>query len=184
MVGQNIIKDCLANRPSGHRRLYNACLPYVYSIVKRYIKDQEERKDQVQEVFASIFQNIGSYDAQKGNFKSWISRISVNQCLMHIRKYKKLSALSIVEISDINEPGEEINIDGITREDVEKILHDMPTGYKLVFMLNVIDGYNHTEIQDMLGIKKDTSRSQLARAKKWIRKNLNHNLKSTTYGIF
>lgn len=184
MIAQQIIKDCIHNKANGHKKLYEGCLPYVYSIVKRYIKSPEERKDQVQEIFASVFQNINQFDSDKGAFKSWIARICVNQCLMSLRKNKNLSSLNIVEITEINEPSEEVDLSRMTREDIEKILHKMPSGYKIVFMLNVIDGYNHTEIQEMLSISKDTSRSQLSRAKKWIRKHLTHNINKTAYGIF
>jgi len=166
------------------RLLYNACIPYVYSIAKRYIPNAEDVKDQTQEVFATVFQKIDHYNADKGTFNSWLRAVTVNQCLSHLRKGKNLSTLNVVELTEKHEKAEDIDLDGMTREDVERILINMPIGYKMVFMLNVIDGYNHSEIQEMLGIRKETSRSQLTRAKKWIKNNLNRNNINSSYGIF
>ena len=185
MVQNNLILACLNNSEKAHKILYETTIPYVYSIVSRYITNPEERKDQTQEIYATVFKKIKSFDSQKGEFKYWLRKICVNQCLMHIRKHKGLSMLNIVELSEVNEPADvEIEYHSLSRNDIEKMLTKMPQGYKLVFMLNVIDGYNHTEIQDILGIKKDTSRSQLARAKKWIQKNMNNHKNSSAYGLF
>lgn len=185
MVQDKIIRGCCNKDERSYKALYEETIPYVYSIVSRYISNKEECKDQTQETYARVFQKIDSYDSRKGNFKGWLRTVCVNQCLSHLRKQKKLAGLNIVEISDINEPSSiDVSLDEISRKDIEEILKKMPQGYKMIFMLNVIDGYDHSEIQDLLGIKKETSRSQLARAKKWIQKNMNHYKTSSTYGLF
>ncbi len=164
--------------------LYSSCIPYAYSIVSRYLPNSEDRKDVIQEAFVKVFRSIQKYDAGKGTFNLWLRKIVVNECLMFIRKNKRLPLLTSVEEVPEFQLSEEVKHNQLTKRDIENALSDMPEGYKIVFMLNVIDGYNHGEISKMLNIKKETSRSQLARAKKWMQKNLIDNRKNIAYGIF
>ena len=75
-------------------------------------------------------------------------------------------------------------LEGLTRKDIEEMLLDMPYGYKVVFFLSVMDGYDHKEIAEMLDIQPETSRSQLTRAKNWIRKQLCNRTNTNAYGLF
>lgn len=91
---------------------------------------------------------------------------------MHLRRTKKLSRLVPLD-QPIDRPDDrEEPLLHLTREDVDGILQQMPEGYRVVFMLYVIDGYSHNEIGNQLGISPDTSRSQLSRSKRWMRKYL------------
>jgi len=184
LVHHEVIQKCQEKDEIAYKKLYDATIAYVYSVTGRYIQNKEELKDQVQETYATVFKKINLYDNSRGEFKSWIRQVCVNQCLMHIRSQKKLSILNIVEISEVTEPiSNDVPLDEMTRNDIEIILNKMPEGYKLVFMLYVIDGYSHSEIQELLSIKKETSRSQLARAKKWIKKNFTHYKNDSVYGL-
>jgi len=152
--------------------------------VKRYVFSIEDQQDLVQESFAKVFLNIKSFNPNKGSFNTWLRKITVNECLMYLRKKNKVSMLIPVEINDNITPGIEHGLENITREDIDKMLISMPQGYKLVFMLSVIDDYSHKEIGKQLGIKEETSRSQLTRAKSWINKNLTHVINKNAYGLF
>ena len=136
----------------------------------------------MQEVFAKVFINIKSFDANKGNFNNWIRKIAVNECLQHIRKARPLFVAEGMEDNINISDGTPLPTD-LTREDVDLILGKMPAGYKLVFMLSIMDGYNHKEISKQLNITAETSRSQLTRAKKWTRKYLLNNTKKDLYGL-
>lgn len=151
--------------------VYQSYAPYLYAIVKNYFKGQEERKDVLQEIFAQIFTSIHRFDATKGAFKSWISKIAVNQCAYHLRKRSKLHI--VFSIDEVNEQAEVVlpHLEGLDKHTLEQLLHQMPEGYRTVFLLHVVDGYKHKEISERLGIKEQSSRSQLARAIKWIRQN-------------
>lgn len=151
--------------------IYQSYAPYLYAIVKNYFQDQEERKDVLQEVFAQIFTSIHRYDANKGAFKSWISKITVNQCAVHLRKRSKLHIVFSMEevVAVSTESLSFLNI--LDRKTLEKSLHQMPEGYRTVFLMSVVDGYAHQEISERLGIQVQTSRSQLARAIKWIKQH-------------
>ncbi len=182
MITAELIKDCLNGLEKGHAQLYKQCAPYVYSIIKRYVKDTELRKDLMQEVFAKVFSNINSFNMEKGSFNNWIRKIAVNECLQHLRKARPLFIAEGLEdsveiIDDAPLPTD------LTRKDIEHILEKMPQGYRVVFMLAVMDGCTHKEIAKQLNINAETSRSQLTRGKKWIQRYLTNQYKSNLYGL-
>ena len=182
MVNRQVISWCKKGLERGHAQLYKDCAPYVYSHVRRYIKDVDFRKDMMQEIFAKIFINIKNYNPEKGNFNGWIKRIAINECLQHVRKVRPLTVAKGIE------DGFELTDDAplptdLKRKDIELILEEMPTGYKLVFMLSVMDGFTHKEISEQLNIAEQTSRSQLTRAKKWTKQYLLSNIQKDLYGL-
>jgi RNA polymerase sigma-70 factor (ECF subfamily) len=184
LIDKEIILNCIKGKREAHSILYNTCIPYTYSIVSRYLPNREDQKDLIQESFAKVFKNIEKYDLSRGSFNLWLRKIVVNECLMFIRKNKRLPLLTSVNEVPEFQLCEEVKYDQLTKSDIENALSRMPEGYKIVFMLKVIDGYDHGEISKMLNIKKETSRSQLARAKKWMQKNLIDNRKNIAYGLF
>lgn len=184
MVENKVIKLCCNGDRRGHKTLYESTIKYVHSTVRRYVHEEEDRKDVVQESYAKIFTNIKKYDAKKGTINTWIRKVTINECLMHLRKFKKMSILTNVEVIDDITSATEVELEGITRADIERLLKSMPDGYKIIFLLSVIDGYNHSEIAEQLGIEKQTSRSQLSRAKMWVRKNIVNQKNSNAYGLF
>ncbi len=184
MVSSSVIKSCLQKDSKAYKDLYNASIPYVYSVVKRYLTNIEDRKDIVQEIFAKVFLKLGSFDSNRGEFKTWIRKIAVNECLMHLRKSSNLKIYKIDSNLE-NTLTEDINVlDQLTRNDIIILLNKMPERYRMVFIAYIIDDYSHKEIGEILGITKDTSRSQLSRAKKWIMANIIKDNKNNAYGLF
>jgi len=181
LINSEIIQDCKKGLESGHAQLYKECAPYVYSMIKRYISDTELRKDLMQEVFAKVFVNIKSYQVEKGSFNNWIRKIAVNECLQNLRKARPLLIAEGLDENFYVADDTPLPTD-LNRDDIEKILERMPQGYKVVFMLSVIDGFSHEEISKQLKITKETSRSQLTRGKKWIKRYLLNQYKSNLYG--
>jgi len=182
LVSTEHIELCKNNNEIGHKAVYESTVRYVLSIVARYINLQHVHKDIVQEVYANVFTNIEQYDEQKGAFKYWIRTIAVNQCLMYLRKNKQLSKLIPLNKVDFKDKAVTIDLSQFERENVKKILTDMPSGYKTIFMLCVIDGYKHDDVSKLLNISKETSRSQLSRAKGWLKTRLNNSSKTQVYG--
>jgi len=183
VINSETIQKCKSGKHSAYKELYNAFIPYVHSVVSRYINDIEDRKDIIQEIFAKVFVKIDSYDETKGKFKSWIRKITVNECLMFIRSKSKMSIHVINENFDISDDTFS-KLENLTREDIISMLDKMPKRYKLVFMAYIIDGFSHKEIAEKLKITKDTSRSQLTRAKRWIIKNISKENQIKSYGLF
>ena len=171
-ITNEIIKRCRKGNDSAYQELYNLSIRYVYAIVASYISDSESVKDVIQETYAGVFTSIKKYDSKKGNFKLWLRGICVNKCIQHYRKQNKFS--EEIYFGDLLAPHpiETPDYEGLTREDIIQLLEQMPEGYRTVFLLVVIDGYNHQEVGEILGISPQTSRSQLHRAKNWIKKNI------------
>lgn len=182
MVEKNYIKLCKENKEVGHKALYESSIRYVHTIVARYVRIEHVHKDIVQEIYANVFSNIKQYDSDKGTFKTWIRTIAVNQSLMYLRKKKQFSTLVPLSVIEPLDNSIKIDLSKFERKNVEIILSAMPIGYKTIFMLNVIDGYTHSDISDLLDISKETSRSQLSRAKRWLKTRLINPNKIQVYG--
>lgn len=178
------ISGCKKGKRKAQKALYEACAPYVYTIIQRYIFRKEEHKDLMQEAFARVFLNISRFDLQKGPFKAWLRQVVINECLQHLRKHKQMKVVSSqLQAEEIELADEQSLPTDLTRKDIDRLLNDMPDGYKVVFMLHVMDGYEHKEIAQMLDISPKTSRSQLTRAKRWIQNQFSTSQKSEIHGL-
>lgn len=183
MVAATVIRQCMDGERIAQRKLYDACAPYVFAIVKSYIRDEHYRKDAMQEAFAHIFSSLKNYDANKGNFKNWIGRITVNRCATLLKKTINFNLRPEAKGETIITNDSFAYLDQLTKADIENLLSKMPNGYRTIFLLSVMDGYSHKEIGQLLNIAPDTSRSQLLRATKWIKKNILPLSKDMIYGI-
>ncbi len=164
--------------------MYQQCITYVYSIVRRYVASTSDHPDVIQEIFARLFLSAHTFDANKGNFKSWLRRVTINECLKYVQKGKPFR--EYLPMDDVEEPKsrDNLKIHELSKAEIEAYLGQMPDGYRQIFMLSVIDEYTHQEISEMLDISPDTSRSQLSRAKSWFRKHLlNDKQKTLTIGL-
>ncbi len=171
MVKRNTIEKCKRKDQRAFKALYEACLPYVFTVVKGYTDNPDFKKDLMQEIFAKVFLNIKSYDPSKGEFKPWLRRIAVNQCLMFIRDKLKKFEFDDLENANLAERlHEQTDVSHLDPDLSEQVLSKMPSGYRQVFSLVVLEGYSHDEAGRELGISAETSRSQLSRSKAWLRK--------------
>ncbi len=184
LVDREVIARCQARDKEAFGELYNASIPYVLHIVRDHIKSEETIKDIVQEIYSRAFLAIDSYSFNKGAFRPWLRRIAVNQCLTHIRDSGRKA--KVVELSDefnhIPEERTDAAFNRLHPEVAQQMLGLMPTGYRTVFDLVVMNGYSHEEAGEELGISAQTSRSQLARGKKWLRNYLNSDKNLVNHG--
>jgi RNA polymerase sigma-70 factor (ECF subfamily) len=145
--------------------------------VKSYVYEEENRKDVLQESFAAIFSSLSSYDIKKGQFKPWIAKVTVNQCIKYLRSKNKLNLFVPLNTDTHQEiQNHDDLLDQFSRQDMLTLLSRMPEGYRAVFVLSIIDEYSHKEIAEKLNISVGTSRSQLSRAMNWLKKNLTNDL--------
>jgi RNA polymerase sigma-70 factor (ECF subfamily) len=169
---QFLIQGCQQGNQKAQLQVYKLYSEAMYFVACRYVKDEEEAKDIMQEGFLKAFQNIHKNIEPKA-FGSWLKRIIINQCLDRLRK-KTIETVSLE-----NHPVEPVtddenwNIDGgITREQVEKALEELPDKYQWVLKLYLMEGYDHTEISEILNITVKTSRTQLRRGKLLLQEQL------------
>lgn len=183
MISRDLINRCICKEQQAMQLCYEACAPYIYSIVKTYIYDKQLHKDIMQDIFVALFTSLENFNSEKGQFKSWMSSLAINQCIGVLRKKKKeIKIVPIQKQYDTISDDQVTTLERLDKKDLEKLLHRMPKGYKTVFLLSVIDGYSHKEIGNVLEITAETSRSQLSRSIAWIKKNLIVESKKYIYG--
>ena len=138
-------------------------------IGKRYLRNDAELKDVLQDSFVHIFKNLVQFDVQKSSFKTWATQITINNCLKYnARNHRTGTVELIVNLHDKSiEPNA---IKTLTNDELVAWLKKMPFQYFEVFNLYIIDGYSHDEIAKMLGISSVLSRKRLSRAKEWLKK--------------
>ena len=163
MTEQELIDGCKLDDRRAQKALYERYSPDMLGVCRRYIKVQEDAEDVLVEAFFKVFDKIDQFK-QEGSFEGWIRRIVVNESLMFLRKrhnFKLTVELDKVEIGEpANVPAE------LEAREILSLLNDLPTGYRTVFNLYVLEGFKHKEIAETLGISINTSKSQLILAKK------------------
>ena len=146
------------------RILYCRNIRYLSAVCSRYIYEEEDIKDVLQDAFLKIFASIKSFEYRgEGSLKGWMTKITLNETLTFIKNNSRLRFVELKqeEIDKIEEP----NTEGIPPAVIHSMIRELPDGYRTIFNLYVIEGKSHKEIAELLGIKPDSSASQLHRAK-------------------
>ncbi|MFK7775255.1 MAG: RNA polymerase sigma factor [Saprospiraceae bacterium] len=165
-----LITKCKNDNRRAQYELFDLFLPYVNVVVRRYLFDQNNVKDVVQEVFITVFKSIKtSYDPTKGAFKPWLRTITINRCIKQNKNNKVFEDLEVVEKTASVEP---VVFSNFNQEELLKYLQHMPENYKVVFNMSVIDDYSHSEIATILGISEISSRKKLSRARNWLNQRI------------
>jgi RNA polymerase sigma-70 factor, ECF subfamily len=160
---------------SGFEDLYRKHYRRVYSICLRMTGNIAEAEDLTQEVFIQLHRKIGSFRGEAA-FTTWLHRLTVNQVLMHFRKRSVRSELTTDdgEMPDSIDPVT-INPEAmpiVDRIGLESAISQLPNGYRTVFVLHDVEGYEHEEIAKLLGCSAGTSKSQLHKARLKLRRLL------------
>jgi RNA polymerase sigma factor (sigma-70 family) len=167
MTDEQLIEGCLNRNPLSQRKLYEKYSRKMMGVCMRYMNNREEAQDVLQDGFVKVFEKITSFQGQ-GSFEGWMRRIFVNTALDQIRKNKENSLLAdIDQVGYGLESSSNVESD-LNAEELMKMLQNLPTGYKVVFNLFVIEGYSHKEIADELGVSESTSKTQFLRAKAYL----------------
>ncbi len=146
-------------------QLYSLYSKAMYNVCRRILNQQEEAEDMLQESFSYAFSKLGSFRFES-SFGAWLKRIVVNTCINHLKKRK----VDLVYMEQQNDPvpnDEFVDYEEIKFkvEGVMKALEKLPEGYRVVFSLYLLEGYDHKEIAEIMGISESTSKSQFFRAK-------------------
>ena len=172
-----LVEGCIAGDRAAQFKLFDKYSAWGHAICRRYARDEEMAKEMLQNGFLRILKKIDQYDSSRGELKAWMSRVIVNTSLSYLRLNS--SKYTFVELDHASESQLAVeDFYSFSTDDLLKFIAKMPDGYRTVFNLNVIDGYSHKEIAEKLGINEATSRSQLARAKKWINNTLTNKIHS------
>lgn len=164
-----LVQACIAQDRKAQKELYLILLPYLRAVAHRYLKNASYVKDVLQESFVKIFQRIETFKTSKGALKSWAARIVINTSINYNERVIGESACELRE--DYGTIVLENKGQRLSRQKLMSMLKQMPKGYFEVFNLFVIDGYNHQEITNILGISEALSRKKLSRARNWLKKS-------------
>jgi len=158
-----LIIACKKQDRRAQQMLYEQFSPAMFGLLKRYMRTREDAEDVLVEAFFKVLTNIEQYQS-KGPFGGWVRRIVINEALMALRKKHNFNLTVEIEHHDV--PAAPKVVDRLAANDILQLLDQLPTGYRTVFNLYVIEGYKHREIAELLGISINTSKSQLILAKK------------------
>ncbi len=166
MTELELIQACKNEDRKAQKLLYNRYSPKMFGVCMRYCKNREDAEDVLVEGFFKVLTNIHQYSGA-GSFEGWIRRIMVNESLMFLRKRHNFKLT--VEVSNIEIKTNVSIEDELMAADILALLDKLPTGYRTIFNLYVLEGFKHREIAEKLGISINTSKSQLILAKKRLR---------------
>lgn len=146
------------------KALYDRYVEYLSAVCARYIVDEDDRKDVLQECFIRIFTSLDRFEFRgEGSLKAWMIRIAVNESL---RFLKKSTSNNFIEYDgELPDVAEEPEVEGIPDAVVNDMILSLPPGYRMVFNLYVFGGKSHKEIAQILNIGESSSASQFSRAK-------------------
>jgi len=153
-------------------QLYSLYSKVMYNICYRMTGQQEEAEDMLQESFTYAFSKLGSFRFES-SFGAWLKRIVVNTCINHLKKRR----VDLVYTEQHSDPAPEDDFVDYAEikfkvDSVMQAVEKLPQGYRIVFSLYLLEGYDHSEISEILGITESTSKSQFLRAKQKIKEIL------------
>lgn len=155
--------------------IYKKYYGYTMAIAIRYVRDEMEAEDIVNEAFVKVFRKIAEFvypeeeDSVDKAFRSWIAKITVNTSIDKLRARKEVASIDEVSPSDLVVHAVSVST-VLEEQDILKLLNDLPHIQRSIFNLYEIEGYSHQEIGEMLDIPESTSRTYLTRAKMKLRK--------------
>jgi RNA polymerase sigma factor (sigma-70 family) len=173
LTDTELIKGCIKEDTTCQRSLFTRYAGSLLGVCNRYARSKEDAEDILQDAFIKIFNKINQYKGD-GSFEGWMRRVVVNTALKKytLNRYsKEVSVEEIKENTDID-INDVPSFNHLTEKELLLIINRLPDGYRLVFNLYVIEGYQHDEIAEILGIQPGTSRSQLVKARNLLQKEI------------
>jgi RNA polymerase sigma factor (sigma-70 family) len=173
-----LIKKAAENNREAQQTLFEMHAPKMLSVCRYYIADLQYAEDVMLNGFFKVFTHLESFK-NEGSFEGWIRRIMVRESISFLRTQKQIE-FSVEEIKYENDYDDSINTN-IEVAEIQKLIDELPEGYKIVFVMYAIEGYKHHEIASMLNITEGTSKSQLFKARKLLQEKIKE-INTTSYG--
>lgn len=171
MNSKQIIEKCSKGNQKAQKAFYYQYIDLLYSTINRYVKDSATVDDLLFQAMMKIFTKLEDFTyINEKALVGWLKKIAVNEALMHLRADFR-TVYKIEEISEIDN----INLveaDDLNEKDLLETIEMLPSGYRTVFLLHVVEGYSHKEIAVQLGIAEGTSRSQFFKARSLLQQKL------------
>ncbi len=169
-IHREIVEACRQEDPKAQFELYELYSKAMYNVCLRMVKNEMDAEDLLQNSFVDVFTKLDSFRFQS-SIGAWIKRIVINNCINFLKK-KRLYFEEIDDRTKYVEEEQDIQNHSLSVETVKQAVFKLPDGYRVVFSLYLLEGYDHQEIADILGVSVATSKSQFSRAKKKVKQLL------------
>ncbi|WP_240740144.1 RNA polymerase sigma factor [Flagellimonas allohymeniacidonis] len=161
---QTLVEQCKTGNPSSQYELYSLYVDAMFNVGLRFLGNKEDAEDVVQDSFVDAFKKLHSFKYES-SFGAWLKRIVINKSINYLKT--KRVAIVPMEAHEFHLADEEpIEADAVDLQKVKMGIAKLPNGYKQIINLYLIEGYDHVEIGEILGVSTSTSKSQYHRAKK------------------
>lgn len=165
-----LIDGCLKQEKTAQERLYSLYSSKMLAVCRRYVKDVMAAEDVLVSAFLKVFERIAQFK-KEGSFEGWIRRIVVNESLTYLRRNHAVYLETNLEAAERAPNYSDLDAH-LGADDLIRMIDGLPPGYRAVFNMYAVDGYSHKEIAAHLGITEGTSKSQLNRARGYLKKML------------
>ncbi|MEI8058519.1 MAG: sigma-70 family RNA polymerase sigma factor [Ferruginibacter sp.] len=172
MTEEELIRGCIREEATCQKAVFDRYASRMLGVCNRYARNTADAEDILQDGFIKVFDKIQQFKFE-GSFEGWIRRIMVNTALKKysLRRYEK--EVVGYEMKDRDEGSMEPSAySHLSQKDILDLVNHLPDGYRLIFNLYAIEGFQHEEIAEMLGIQSGTSRSQLVKARMLLQKQI------------
>jgi RNA polymerase sigma factor (sigma-70 family) len=168
---KELIERCLKNDSRAQEFLYKRFSRRMYGVCLRFARNTMEADDILQEGFIKVFSFLKDF-RHDGSLEGWVRRTIVNTAINYYNSKQKEWSETSIDMAESHLSVSEDILEKISTADLLNLIHELPEGYRLVFNLYIIEGYNHKEIAEMLNISENTSKSQLSRARMALQQKL------------
>lgn len=166
-IHEDLIRGCRENDPRAQVQVYKLYYKSMFNTALRIVNDPAVAEDIMQETFLEAFRQIDTY-REESSFGAWLKRITVNKSIDEFRKTRDIVSIDQMdtEVADADDDENYLQVLSTRVEEIRKAIHALPDNFRVILSLHLLEGYDHEEITQVLGISYSLSRTRYSRAKK------------------
>ena len=170
---EELIRRCVKGDRRAQESLFNQFYQDFYLIAMRYLSDHHDAEDVIIQSFTRVFKSLSKFSHEgPGSLGRWVRTILINETIRSLKRRKLIQFNEGIQY--LNRPTSEANaLQQMQANDILRMIEKLPTGYRTVFNLYVVEGYSHKEVAKMLGISESTSKTQLKKARHHLMNTIN-----------
>lgn len=170
---KELINQCIDENRNAQESLFNQYYNELYLIAMRYLSDHHDAEDVIIQSFTKVFKNLNKFKYNgPGSLGKWVRTILINEAIRSLKKRRLIEFNKDIRHLEL-EHADANGLQQMQADDIIRMIEKLPTGYRTVFNLFVVEGFSHKEIAEMLGISENTSKTQLKKARGHLMNNIN-----------